>query len=94
MFKNRHALLTLIALASALSLGSAQARDRQTTVTGPNGQTATRDVSREQGQVNSSTTGPNGKTSSRSVARSASGATATATGPNGKTATRTTTRQP
>lgn len=89
---------TLIALAAALTatlaIGeNAQARERQTTITGANGKTATRHVVRQQGDVQSSTTGPNGKTTSRSVERSASGTTATLTGPNGKTATRTTTVQ-
>lgn len=89
---------TLIALAAALAATfamaeSAQARERQTTLTGANGKTATRHVVRAQGDVQSSTTGPNGKTMSRSVDRSASGTTATLTGPKGKTATRTTTVQ-
>jgi hypothetical protein len=72
----------------------ADARQRQTTVTGANGKTATRSVTRAGGDVQSSTTGPNGKTTSRSVDRSAAGTTATVTGPNGKTATRTTTVTP
>ena len=90
---NRHLLLTLVAaLATTAALPEpALARDRHTTITGMNGKTATRDVHRAGGDVQSSTTGPNGKTSSRVVARSASGTTATVTGPNGKTATRTTT---
>jgi hypothetical protein len=85
-----------IALAVACSLGTwtaeAQARSRQTTVTGSGGQTATRDVLRQNGDVSSSTTGPNGKSSSRVVDRSASGTTATLVGPNGKSASRVTTR--
>ena len=72
---------------------AAQARERHTTVTGANGKSATRNVQRAGGDVQSSTTGPNGKTSTRTVDRSASGTTATVTGPNGKTATRTTTVQ-
>lgn len=80
------------ALCSALAILPAEARERQTTVTGANGKTATRNVSRQNGDVQSSTTGPNGKTSSRSVDRSASGTVATVTGPNGQSATRTTTR--
>lgn len=93
---NRPLLLALVAAfaASAALPEAAQARDRHTTVTGANGKTATRDVHRAQGDVQSSTTGPNGKTSSRVVDRSASGATATVTGPNGKSATRTTTVKP
>ena len=86
-------LFSTIAAASLLAgVGEAQARERHTTVTTGNGQTATRTVDRSQGDVSSSTTGPNGKTSSRSVDRSASETTASVTGPNGKTATRATTR--
>ncbi len=89
---------TLIALAATLVgtlalADGAQARERHTTVTGANGKTATRNVQRANGDVQSSTTLPNGKTSTRSVDRSASGATATVTGPNGQSATRSTTWQ-
>lgn len=80
--------VTLLAAALPAEAG----RVRQTTVTGPQGKTATHAVTRDHGDVQSSTTGPNGKTSSRSVDRSATGTTATVTGPNGKTATRTTSR--
>lgn len=83
------ACLSLAALAPAAS-----ARDRSSSFTGPNGQTATRDVSRTQGNVSSSTTGPNGQTSSRVVTRSADGTQAVVTGPNGKTLVRNTVRQP
>lgn len=93
--------ITLAALAAAVLGASlavlppaAEARQRQTTVTGAQGKTATRNVSRVKGDVQSSTTGPNGKTTSRSVDRSATGTTATVTGPNGQTATRTTTVTP
>lgn len=72
--------------------GAAQARERHSTITGANGQTATRDILRSKGDVSSSTTGPNGKTSSRVVDRTASGTNATVTGFNGNTATRETTR--
>lgn len=89
---SRPTLPLLLAAVLALAFGAAQARDRHTTVTGPSGQTATRDVSRAQGDVSSQTTGPNGATASRSVDRSASGTQATVTGPRGKTATRSTTR--
>lgn len=90
--------LTLLTVAAAIAgtallAGAAQARERSTTITGANGKTATRQVQRAGGDVQSSTTGPNGKTSSRTVDRSASGTTATLTGPNGKTVTRTTTVQ-
>ena len=80
-----------VTLGALLANQSAMARERQTSVTGANGKTATHDVHRSQGDVSSSTTGPNGKTSSRQVDRSASGATATMTGPNGKTVQRATT---
>jgi hypothetical protein len=88
-------LIALIAtLAGSLTVADAAlARERHTQITGANGKTATRDVVRAHGDVQSSTTGPNGKTMSRSVDRSASGTTATVTGPNGQSATRTTTVQ-
>jgi hypothetical protein len=81
--------LTLI-LGHALTPTAAEARLRSSTFTGPHGQTATRNVSRQQGDVNSSTTGPNGRTASRSVDRSPGSTQATVTGPNGQTATRST----
>lgn len=83
-----------VALSAALLVaGPAEAgRQRHTTVTGAHGKTATHDVSRNQGDVRSSTTGPNGKTTSRTVDRSPGQTTATVTGPEGQTATRTTTR--
>ena len=84
--------VAIAALFSAFAALPAHARERTTTVTGANGKTATRDVSRQNGDVQSSTTGPNGKTSSRSVNRSAAGTTATVTGPGGQSATRTTKR--
>jgi hypothetical protein len=89
-------LTAIVALACAgavlAATDEAEARQRSTTVTGANGQTAQRVVTRAQGDVSSTTTGPNGKTSSRNVDRYAGGATATVTGPNGKTAGRVTTR--
>ncbi|HSV46404.1 MAG TPA: hypothetical protein VLJ58_11515 [Ramlibacter sp.] len=86
---------TLIALSLiGLFAAGGQAAERHTSVTGPNGKTATRDVLRQDGDVSSTTTGPNGKTGSRVVDRSASGTAATVTGPNGKVVKRTTTRQP
>jgi hypothetical protein len=87
-------IATLVVAASALlaTVPAAQARERQVTVTGSKGKTATRSVARSGGDVSSSTTGPNGKTRSRSVDRSASGVQATLTGPNGQTATRSTTK--
>ncbi|MDT7837506.1 hypothetical protein [Aquabacterium sp. OR-4] len=80
-----------VALLAALS-GPVQARERHTSVTGAQGRTATRDVSRVQGDVSSTTTGPRGRTASRQVERSADGTEATVTGPNGQTASRSTTR--
>lgn len=77
---------------SLLAVLPAEARERHTGVTGPNGQTATRDVSRVQGDVSSITTGPNGKSASRQVDRSATGTSAMVTGPNGQSASRSTTR--
>jgi hypothetical protein len=76
-----------------LAAQPALARDRQSHVTGPQGHSATRDVSRVQGDVSSSTTGANGKTlAARNVDRSASGTTGSVTGPQGKSASRQTTR--
>ena len=77
-----------VVLSALLVTQAASARERHTSVTGAQGKTATRDVSRSQGDVSSSSTGPNGKTSSREVDRSASGTSATITGPNGKTVQR------
>lgn len=87
------AMLGVAALAVLAALSSTvQARERHTTVTGAKGQTASRQVSRAQGDVSSTTTGPRGKTASRQVQRSAEGTEATMSGPNGQTATRSTTR--
>lgn len=91
--------LTLLALMAALAglavwPDTAQARERQTSVTGPGGKTATRHVARQNGDVSSSTTLPSGKTLSRSVDRSATGTSATLTGPRGKSVTRSTTVTP
>lgn len=83
---------TTVVAASLVITSPAEARSRQTTVTGAQGKTLSRQVTRDHGDVSSSTTGPNGKTSSREVDRSPGETTATVTGPNGKTASRTTTR--
>lgn len=85
----RWAVLSLSAL---LLAAPALARDRQSTVTGPAGKTATYQSSRTQGQVSSSVTGANGQTASRNVSRTADSTTATVTGPKGQTASRVTTR--
>jgi hypothetical protein len=92
-------LNTIGAVAAALSTcvvltlaSPTYAATREAVATGPNGKTATRDISRQKGAVSSSTTGPNGKTASRNVDRSATSTTATMSGPNGKTANRSTNR--
>lgn len=82
------AALAAAVIGCALAALPVQARERHTTVSGANGRTATRDVSRQGGGVSSSTTDPNGQTASRSVDRSSTGTSATVTGPNGQTATR------
>lgn len=79
-------------LAVALSASPALARDRSSTFTGPQGQTATAQSSHSQGQASGSVTGPQGQTATRAVARTASSTTATVTGPQGQSATRVTTR--
>lgn len=88
-------LALMAATAFTLSLAAlpdaAEARERTTTVTGAKGKTATRNVTRAGGDVQSSSTGPKGNTRSRSVDRSAQGTTATVTKANGETVTRTTT---
>lgn len=71
----------------------ALARERQGSVTGPQGKTATHDVSRAQGNVSSSTTNAQGKTlASRGVERNAGSTQGTVTGPQGQSTTRETTR--
>lgn len=78
------ALVAGALLLAALAAEPATARERSATITGPNGQTAERQVSREMGQVSSSTTGPDGKSTSREVSRGDGQAEATVTGPNGR----------
>ena len=78
---------------AALTAQPVLARDRQATVTGANGQSATRNVARVQGDVSMSTTGAQGQTlASRHVDRSAGSTTSATTGPRGRSATRETTR--
>jgi hypothetical protein len=90
---NIGALIAAVSTCLVLALAApAQARERRGSVTGPNGQTATRDVSRTQGDVSSSTTGPKGQSASRDVNRTSTGITATVTGPRGKSGSRNTTR--
>jgi hypothetical protein len=92
--KRRLSLAMSLLMAAAVLSPAAQAkeRERKTTITGEKGRTATRDVTRNQGDVTQTTTGPNGKSKTRSVDRIASGATATVTGPRGRTLNRQTTR--
>jgi hypothetical protein len=79
----RHAAV-LALVTSLAALQPALARERHSTFTGPKGQVAERDVSRERGDVSSSTTGPDGKTVSRSVERGQGETQATVTGANGR----------
>src|SRR5258708_39111766 len=62
--------------------------NHSTTVTGPNGQSATRAVTRAPGSTNATVTGPNGQTATRQRTRDpeSNSASGTATGPNGQTA--------
>ena len=75
----------------ALAAPLAQAETHGSTVTGPKGQSASRNVNRTAGEVQASTTGPNGQSTQRNVSRSATGAQGSLTGPAG-TSTRSTTR--
>lgn len=79
--------------AQALLVTEVQARERSATASGPNGNSATRNVQRANGDVSSSTTTGDGSTlATRNVDRSASSTSGSATGPQGSTATRNTTR--
>lgn len=87
-------IAALIACATALAglSAPAEARDRSSVSTGPNGKSVVRDVNRERGDVSSSTTSANGRAiGSRSVDRSKTGTQATTTGPNGRSVSRSTT---
>jgi hypothetical protein len=77
-------LVAAVLLLVALAAEPATARERSVTVTGPQGQTAEREVSREQGEVSSSTTGPDGQTAHRELSRGDGQTEATVTGPNGR----------
>lgn len=83
---------TLVTLATWS--GHVTARDRSSSVTGPHGQTASRQTVRSEGHVSVSTTGPNGQTASRTVERTPQATEAVITLPNGQTVVRQTTRQP
>lgn len=85
------ALLCLTLLAAFAFTGSAHARLRSTTVTGPQGQSASRVVNRAQGDVSSSTTGPRGRNASRQVNREPGSTQATVTDGQGNTYSRSTT---
>lgn len=84
--------LSGLLLATVLLSSPALARERSSTFTGPQGQTATAQSSHSQGQASGSVTGPQGQTATRAVARTASSTTATVTGPQGQSATRVTNR--
>lgn len=87
--------LMLAACLSGLALTQvALARERHGSVTGPRGQTATRDVSRSHGDVSATTTGPGGKTVSRHTERTNGDVSGSTTGPNGQTVTREVDRAP
>jgi hypothetical protein len=87
------AVITAVGTCALLTLAEpVDARTRQGSATGPNGNTVTRDVSRQQGDVSSTTTGPNGQSASREVDRSSTGTTAIVKGPRGKSVKRNTTR--
>ena len=84
---------TLIAVAALiLATGAAQAGTRHTTVTGPQGASASRTVERSGGQVTDTTTGPNGNSRVRAVSRTPGETTATVTHANGTTSSRDTQR--
>jgi hypothetical protein len=69
--------------------------DKTTTITGPNGNTVTREVDRAgPGDKTVTTTGPNGETVTRDVERSNGDKTTTITGPNGNSVTREVDRTP
>ena len=76
----------------ALAAPLAHAETHGSTVTGPKGQSASRNVNRTAGEVQAGTTGPNGQSTQRNVSRSATGAQGSVTGPAGGTSTRNTTR--
>jgi hypothetical protein len=82
-------LLALLIVAShGLAPSPAHARTRSAIFTGSGGQTASRVVNRQQGDVSASTTGPRGRVMSRQVEREPGRTQSTVTGPNGQTATR------
>jgi hypothetical protein len=78
---------------AAFSVTPASARERHNTFTGAEGKSATRNVSRNQGDVASNVTTADGKVlSSRTVERSPTSTKAQITGPNGQSGSRETTR--
>ena len=71
----------------ALSTLAASAQvSSSSTITGPNGQKATRTVNRTAGATNATVTGPNGQSATRSKTYGNGSAQSTLTGPNGATA--------
>lgn len=86
------AAVTLIGFGFAAD--AAQAYERKTTTTGPNGQSASRTATRSgTGNATITRTGPNGQTLTRNRTTNpeTGTTTGTVTGPNGQSATRTTT---
>jgi hypothetical protein len=81
-------MAVMLVVAQGATVSVAQARDRSSAVSGPAGNSATRDVTRAKGQVDSSTTTSGGKTTSRDVDRSAGETKATVTGPKGQSVKR------
>lgn len=67
---------------------AASARDRLTSITGPQGQSASRAVSREPGDLAASATGPGGRTLERRTVRGGGTVEGSASGPGGRTITR------
>lgn len=94
--------LMALALGLALLSGAALAEERkvqrdvqrekgrtQVTVTGPGGQSATRESTKAQGDKQTTVTGPQGQQATREVDRASPGEkTVTTAGPQGSTATR------
>lgn len=89
---NRLLAAGLVALATLPLASVVQAaprlRSHGTTVTGPEGNTASRMVQRQGGQVDATTTGFRGRAFTRQAQHSATGSSSTITGANGQTASR------
>lgn len=89
-------LATAFALAAMLGMAAspAQAFTRNTTVTGADGKTASRNVTRSGGNVARTTVYPDGRTGSRVVTRNDGHVDAQVTGANGRSWSRVAQRQP